>query len=201
MQAKGRVGKLKAFKTSTGKDKFSITLEGGISFTGWGVSPYKEGDDVEFEFEDNQWTDPESQEVKTFHNIKQKGARPATINQPNPKMDELVKILAMPKIHIGLTQEVASEIIKAGSYDKVLTKTFTINLTVNPENIDPQKIAALMDIAEAEIACRIIGMKSQGAKRGSELDTSVDRMMKEQLSRKTTEGKGTEEYFGAKVVD
>jgi len=196
-QAKGKVIKTetKMIKTKFGdKDKTRISLEDGIAYEVWGISPWKEGEIAEFEYEDST-----SSTGAVYHNIKlpkRLGQAPTTA--PSPKFDELIKILAMPKVHVGITQEVVAEVIKAGSYDKVLTKTYSVNLTMNPENIDPQKIAALMDIAEAEIMVRVIGMKGKGAKPGSELDANTDVIMKKQLAAKK-EAEGLDEYYAAVV--
>jgi hypothetical protein len=201
-QARGKVVKIEVKNVNTkygNKDKSNITLDNGVTYAVWGISPFVEGEIVEFEYEDSTSTTG-----VVYHNIKlpkKPGQAPNFApSATSAKFDELVKILAMPKVHVGITQEVVAEVIKAGSYDKVLTKTYSINLTANPEAIDPVKIAALMDIAEAEISMRIIGMKSIGAKKGSELDTSVDKVMKEQLARKKQDPEGLDDYFeGAEV--
>jgi hypothetical protein len=86
--------------------------------------------------------------------------RAADPEQKKPEfLIDLVKATLMPKIHVGLTQEFITEKIDCGTYVKVLTKSVTVNLSVNSESVTPKGIKDLMDMAEAEIKSRIAEVK------------------------------------------
>lgn len=148
-KTKGKIAEIipKTAKTRKGdRKKFNLKIEGDDKiYNGWNECPWKVGDEIEFEYntEEKEYNDQDTGETKkwTFHNIVQKK------QGGSGNFDDIVKALTIPKIHVGMEQEVDTKIIECGTYKKVLVKKVTINLSINPMEINAEEIDKVKKLA------------------------------------------------------
>lgn len=142
-------GKVESVEETTAKirgedrPKYVITLEGSDrKYSGWGKSPYQKGQEAEIEYTIDK-REYDGQEY-TFYNIvsKKKGFG---------NFGDIIKALTIPKIHIGMEQEVVTERVKAGTYDKILTRKVSVNLSINPLEINAEEIDRLKKLARLSL--------------------------------------------------
>jgi len=115
---------------------------------------WKQGTEIEFDYEENKVTNADDS-VTVYRNIKisRKGGGFGR------NFDDILKALTIPKIHIGFQQEVMTRMVNTGSperpFTKVLTRVISINVSVNPLEINADEIKKAANLArdalEAEI--------------------------------------------------
>ena len=109
--------------------------------------------------------------------------------------EELIKMLTIPKIHVGINQEIVSEKLRLGTYDKVLTKTLSVNITINPNNMDSQAIRDLMNLADTEIKAKVEEWKFEKKRAKEEISKKAKELRKQQNEQKNNNTIGTDKYF------
>lgn len=128
-------------------------------YGGLGQCPYKEGDDVSRDFvfkESGGKTYRNFIEEEPVGVVIKPQMKPQT-EHPVGNLDLIQSILEMqmtPKLHVGLVKEVDDKIIKCGSYDKVIVKTYSVNITIplkTVEELDIDKIKELQKMAEDSV--------------------------------------------------
>jgi len=65
----------------------------------------------------------------------------------NPKFEELIKVLAMPRISVGFEKT-----IQENQYEP---RKVSAHLTMNAESIDPEKIQAMLKLVESQVMSKI----------------------------------------------
>jgi len=151
MKAHGQITKVteKPVKTKWGmKDKYWITLD-GKSYGGWGNCPWKEGQDVEFEYEEREVEIDQVDEISggtfkkkvTFLDIKNPKTPQAFVQSVDTSgtIGKLIEQMNMPKLHVGRTE-------KSGDYNKY---EYNVNVTIpakNPLDITVEQIIQLQDM-------------------------------------------------------
>lgn len=162
MRVKGKIERV-----SQREKGYGILIE-ETWYNGYGKSPHKIGDMIDSEYKDKE--DEESGTV--YHYLvesdeEKSDTHTPTHNTHNQQIDtELIRTILelqmTPKLHVGLTKEVDDKIIKCGNYDKVLVKTYTVNITLpvkSVQELELNKIRAMQKMAEYSIEEQIITEK------------------------------------------
>lgn len=158
---KGKIAKMgtKTLETKKGPmDKFWVLIQNDDRlFSGFGDIPegWKEGIAVEFEYEKQEVegieTDDdtgESRPIKrTYYNIRTPNKTEKQITKAiepiKADLSEIKRVLTIPKIHVGISEKVPTT--------QYGNKEYSINLTINPDEINPNLIKGLMNMANTII--------------------------------------------------
>jgi hypothetical protein len=118
---------------------------------------WKQGAEIEFDYEE-QTIKNDDDSVIVYRNIKlnRKGFQ-------RNNFDEIIKALTIPKIHIGFQQEILIGKVPCGNYEKTLIRTISVNLTLNPMNMDASEIEKARNLARDALDAEIVLAKTGGA--------------------------------------
>lgn len=160
---KGKVISAREITTESGKEMFFVKLEGSeTEYSGFGKTPYKEGEVAEFEYTMKKSGD------RIYYNISQKKESQEQKKDEDDDLKTLIKTLTMPKIHVGMEQEVETEKIHCGTYQKVLTRKIQINATFNPEEITVEEFEKLRQMVRFNLEEEIAQIKAVSSGEGKD---------------------------------
>ncbi len=137
------------------KKKFLIRIHSSnVQFSGFGDCPWKPEQEVEFEYtiDEKEYTDQNTGEKKkfTFYNIKQPSKAAQAVEKAiAPMFEELIEILAMPKISVSIERTIQKKEFEPKKW------TAFISCPIRTGDSAAKMIKILMDTIEAEINDRI----------------------------------------------
>lgn len=126
--------------------KHFINLEGDDrTYSGWGDSPFKEGEKVKFEYDKVPGILSDGT-ATTFYNIKPILKLEKSKEEVKPEkslMERLVELQTIPKINVGISEKVPTT--------QYGNKEYSLYVTINPENVNPEQIEKLMELLDSLI--------------------------------------------------
>jgi hypothetical protein len=137
---KGTIEKI-TFRGEGEKKSFGIAMLGQW-YSGWGECPYKEGEDVEFQYIEKDVNGKVYKNIYKPSKIAEKVAD-VVVSKVGTKLDDLIMSLNMPKISVMVEKTIQEEQFEP--------KKVSCHISMNVDDVTPEKIAYLIKMAEIEV--------------------------------------------------
>lgn len=137
---KGKIEKI-TYRGEGEKKSFGIAMLGNW-YSGWGECPYKEGDEVEFQYKENEVNGKVYKNIFKPSKIAEKVAD-VVVQRVGTKMDDLIMALNMPKISVMVEKTIQE--------DQFEPKKVSCHISMNVDDVTPEKISYLIKMAEIEV--------------------------------------------------